>query len=126
MTELNHTIVYCRDPQRSATFLSEILGLPPPQRFGPFLVVELHNRVSLDYYETAAAIHPQHYAFLIGDEDFETILSRVRARGLTIWADPAKARADEINTHYGGRGFYFDDPDGHFLEVITRPYGAQQ
>lgn len=122
MTELNHTIVYCRDKQRSATFLTEILGLPPAKPFGPFLVVGLHNRVSLDYLERTEPIHSQHYAFLIGDDDFEAILSRVRARNLPYWADPGKALADQFNTHYGGRGFYFDDPDGHLLEVITHPY----
>jgi catechol 2,3-dioxygenase-like lactoylglutathione lyase family enzyme len=120
---LNHTIVYCRDKQRSATFLTEILGLPPAKPFGPFLVVELENRVSLDYYESAAAIHSQHYAFLVGDEVFDQVLSRVRARKLPYWADPAKALADRINTHYNGRGFYFEDPDGHLLEAITHPYG---
>jgi hypothetical protein len=30
----------------------------------------------------------------------------------------------ELHNNDGGRGFYFDDPDGHLLEVITRPYGS--
>lgn len=122
--ELNHTIVWCRDRQKSAGFLAEILDRPAPVRFGPFLVVELDNGVSLDFYQRDGKISLQHYAFLIGDEEFDAVFQRVSERGLNYWADPGKERLGEINTHFGGRGFYFDDPDGHLLEVITRPYGS--
>jgi catechol 2,3-dioxygenase-like lactoylglutathione lyase family enzyme len=122
--QLNHTIVWCRDKRRSATFLTEILGLARPVRFGPFLVVELDNGVSLDFHDTDAEIDSQHYAFLIGEADFDQIFGRIRERGLPHWADPGKHRAGEINRNDGGRGVYFEDPDGHLLEIITRPYGA--
>ena len=122
--ELNHTIVSCRSKQKSATFLAAVLGLPAPTRFGPFLVVELGNRVSLDFYETDGEISSQHYAFLVGEEDFDAVFARIRERGLRHWADPGKNRPGEINRNDGGRGVYFDDPDGHLLEIITRPYGS--
>ncbi|HWM71243.1 MAG TPA: hypothetical protein VNO35_32045 [Steroidobacteraceae bacterium] len=61
--KLNHSIVWCRDKQRSAAFLTDILGLPQAVRFGPFLVVELENGVSLDFYSIAGDIASQHYAF---------------------------------------------------------------
>ncbi len=125
MTELNHTIVWCRNQRSSADFLTELLGLPAPRRFMHFLVVEMSNGVSLDYYETDEPVAPQHYAFLVRDEEFDGILARVRARVPEIWADPARTRSGEINRFYGGRGFYFHDPDEHLLEVITRPYGAE-
>jgi catechol 2,3-dioxygenase-like lactoylglutathione lyase family enzyme len=121
---LNHTIVWCRDKKTSATFLTELLGLPAATRFGPFLVVELGNGVSLDFHETEGEIASQHYAFLIGEDAFARILDRIRERGLAHWADPAQTRAGEINRNDGGRGVYFEDPDGHFLEIITRPYGS--
>jgi catechol 2,3-dioxygenase-like lactoylglutathione lyase family enzyme len=124
--ELNHTIVWCRDQQSSATFLAEILGREPPRRFLHFLVVDLDNRVSLDFYETDDEIVTQHYAFLIGENDFDEILGRIRARSLDHWADPARTRPGEINRHFGGRGVYFLDPNGHLLEVITRPYGSSE
>lgn len=123
MAQLNHTIVWCRDQRRSADFLTTVLGLPAPRRFMHFLVVELSNGVSLDYYETDETVSPQHYAFLVADGEFDGILERVRARVPEIWADPARTRPGEINRFYGGRGFYFHDPDDHLLEVITRPYG---
>ena len=48
----------------------------------------------------------------------------IRDRKLTYWADPGQTKANEINRHDGGRGVYFEDPEGHLLEVITRPYGS--
>lgn len=120
----NHTIVHCRDRKRSAAFLAEILGRPAPDRFGPFLVVELDNDVSLDFYETEGEIASQHYAFLISEADFDRIFGRLKARGLEYWADPGQKRPGEINRRDGGRGVYFEDPDGHLLEILTRPYGS--
>jgi catechol 2,3-dioxygenase-like lactoylglutathione lyase family enzyme len=122
--QLNHTIVAARDKRRSATFLTEILGLSDATTFGPFLVVEVDNGASLDFHDTDGQITPQHYAFLIGEDDFDDIFGRIRERGLDYWADPFKSRPGEINHNDGGRGVYFDDPDGHLLEVITRPYGS--
>ena len=121
---LNHTIVWCRDQKRSARFLSEILGRPTPVRFGPFLVVEVDNGVSLDFHDTDEDVAPQHYAFLIDEHDFDEVFARIRERGLDYWADPGRTRRGEINRNDGGRGLYFLDPDGHVLEIITRPYGS--
>ena len=118
----NHTIVWCRDQQRSATFLADILGLAKPTRFGPFLVVALDDGSSLDFDQVEGDVAFQHYAFLIDEDDFDAIFARVSERGLQYWADPGKKRPAEINLHNGGRGFYFDSPDGHLLEVLTRPY----
>jgi catechol 2,3-dioxygenase-like lactoylglutathione lyase family enzyme len=122
--QLNHTIVWCRDKKRSARFLSEMLGRSAPVRFGPFLVVEVDNGVSLDFHDADEDIGSQHYAFLIDEDDFDAILARIRARGLDYWADPGRTRRGEINRNDGGRGLYFLDPDGHLLEIITRPYGS--
>ena len=122
--QLNHTIVWVRDRQETADFLVEILGLEPPTEYGPFLVVQVDNDVSLDYAHTDEDIHPQHYAFLVTEPEFDTVFGRIRERGLTHWADPGRRRAGEINTNDGGRGVYWEEPSGHFLEIITRPYGS--
>lgn len=127
MAELNHTIVLCRDKMRSSAFLTGILGLPPAKPFFHFMVVELANGVSLDFTEKAEGpIASQHYAFLVSDAEFDAGLARVREQGLTIWPGPTRERPGEINHHWGGRGFYFESPDGHFLELITRPYGSEE
>jgi catechol 2,3-dioxygenase-like lactoylglutathione lyase family enzyme len=117
---LNHTIVWCRDKHRSAHFLVELLGLPAPEPFGPMLVVRLDNQVSLDFYDNDPPIASQHYAFLLGDDEFDRAFARLRATGQPWWADPGKQRPSEINGHGGGRRVYFDDPDGHLLEIFTR------
>lgn len=122
--QLNHTIVWCRDQKRSASFLSDILGLPPPSQFSHFDVVTLDNNLSLDFAETGDDITPQHYAFLIGEAEFDEIHGRILERSRDFWADPMLQRAGEINRRDGGRGLYFLDPDGHVLEIITRPYGG--
>jgi catechol 2,3-dioxygenase-like lactoylglutathione lyase family enzyme len=121
---LNHTIVWCRDQQASAAFLTGLFGLPAPTRYGPFLVVEMANGVSLDYHDVDGEITSQHYAFLVSEDDFDAIFGRIVAGGLDHWADPMKDAAQTINHNDGGRGVYFDDPDGHLLEIITRPYGS--
>ena len=120
---LNHTIVAARDKHESAAFLADVLGLGPPTTFGPFAVVELANDVSLDFMDEAQ-VHPRHYAFLVTEEEFDEIFGRIRARGLDFWADPFERSPGEINTNDGGRGVYWNDPNGHKLEIITRPYGG--
>jgi catechol 2,3-dioxygenase-like lactoylglutathione lyase family enzyme len=121
---LNHTIVWCRDRRTSASFLADVLGRPAPVRFGPFLVVELDNGVSLDFHQTDGDIAAQHYAFLIGEDDFDVVFARIEQRSIQYWADPGQQEPGRINRHDGGRGVYFEDPDGHLLEIITRPYGS--
>ncbi|HVJ00529.1 MAG TPA: VOC family protein [Sphingomonas sp.] len=121
--ELNHTIVWCRDRQRSANFLAEMLGRPAPRPFLHFLVVDLDNGVSMDFMEKEGEVARQHYAFLVDEAGFDAVLARIQANGIDWWADPARSQRHTINHHFGGRGVYFEDPDGHLLEAITRPYG---
>jgi catechol 2,3-dioxygenase-like lactoylglutathione lyase family enzyme len=124
--QLNHTIVHARDKHESAKFLTEILGLGAPKPFGHFLVVEMDNGVSLDFADVGAGneVLGQHYAFLISEAEFDEVLARVQERGITFWPNPRIADPGQINHRDGGRGCYFQDPSGHFLEVLTRPYGS--
>jgi catechol 2,3-dioxygenase-like lactoylglutathione lyase family enzyme len=122
--QLNHTIVSCRDQQKSAAFLTGILGLSPATRFGRFLVVQADNGVSLDFAETSEQVTAQHYAFLVSEKEFDEAFDRIRGQDLPYWADPARTQRQVINHRDGGRGLYFEDPDGHLLEIITRPYGS--
>lgn len=120
---LNHTIVYCHDRWASARFMADILDRPEPASYGPFAVVQLANDVSLDFLEEGE-VHPQHYAFLVEEAEFDQIHTRIVDRGLTFWADPARGQVTQINTNDGGRGLYLDDPNGHLLEILTVPYGG--
>jgi catechol 2,3-dioxygenase-like lactoylglutathione lyase family enzyme len=120
---LNHTIVHSRDQRAAAEFYAAILGRPAPVPFGPFLGVALDNDVTLDFLDHPGEIMVQHYAFLVSEDEFDRIFGRIRERGMKHWADPGRA-TEGINRHFGGRGVYFEDPSGHLLEVITRPYGS--
>jgi hypothetical protein len=123
--QLNHTLVAARDRDASARFLAEMFDLAEPFAYGPFVCVETGNGVSLDFQDWGDhPITPQHYAFLVSDEEFDAILARIQERDLPHWADPHKHRPGEINHDDGGRGVYFDDPVGHILEAITVPYGG--
>jgi hypothetical protein len=87
-------------------------------------VVRVGDDTSLDYMDADGEIAPQHYAFLLSEIEFDEIFGRIRARRLSYWADPGREERDQINTWHDGRGVYFDDPNGHLLEIITRPYGS--
>jgi catechol 2,3-dioxygenase-like lactoylglutathione lyase family enzyme len=121
---LNHTIVWATDKHASSAFLTEILGLPDATPFYGFMVVEVANGISLDFQTRSGAIEGQHYAFLVSEQEFDEIYGRIKARGLDHWADPMQRQTGEINHDDGGRGVYFPDPDGHLLEILTRPYGS--
>jgi catechol 2,3-dioxygenase-like lactoylglutathione lyase family enzyme len=132
--QLNHTIVIARDRDASAAFLAEMLGLPAPVVVGPFAVVQV-GETSLDFMDVRdylnvrkdggpVEVASQHYAFLVTEKEFDDIFERIRGRGLAYWADPSQQERGQINTWDGGRGIYFEDPSGHLLEVLTRPYGS--
>lgn len=123
--KLNHTIVHSLDKRTAADFFAEIFGLPKPVPFGPFLDVETGNEVTLAFLDAEGMeIQMQHYAFLVSEGEFDQIFGRIKERGLKYWADPGRKQEGEINRHFGGRGVYFQDPSGHLLEIITRPYGS--
>ena len=122
----NHTIIASRDKHESAEFLAELFGLPSPKPFGHFMVVELEHGVSLDFADApeGADIPRQHYAFLVSEQEFDTIYGKITSRNLQHWADPGAKRPGEVNRRDGGRGVYFLDPSGHAMEILTRPYGS--
>jgi catechol 2,3-dioxygenase-like lactoylglutathione lyase family enzyme len=123
--QLNHTIVAAHDSKAAAQFLASTLGLEVGARYGPFLPVETGNGVTLDFMEAGRdPITPQHYAFLVSEEEFDVIFGRIERAGIGYYADPAHRMPGQINRNDGGRGVYFDDPSGHNLEIITRPYGG--
>ncbi|MEU8638853.1 VOC family protein [Amycolatopsis sp. NPDC048633] len=117
--ELNHTIVCVTDREKSAEFLAAILGLRTEPVDGPFLPIRLANGVTLDYLRVDRATS-QHYAFLVGEDDFDAAMARIERAGITYWADPFHERAAEVDDGNGGRGVSFEDPDGHHLELLTK------
>jgi catechol 2,3-dioxygenase-like lactoylglutathione lyase family enzyme len=124
MPILDHTIVTADDHQASAAFVADLLGLPAPVTLGHFAVVHVGEVTTLDFVHVDGPVKSQHYAFLVTEAEFDEIFARITAQGLGYWADPGHNEPGRINTWDGGRGVYFDDPNGHNLEIITRPYGS--
>ncbi|GAA3865103.1 VOC family protein [Streptomyces lacrimifluminis] len=123
--ELNHTIVHARDNRESAEFFANLLGLEITAEWGPFSAVELNNGVTLDFATVPAdRITPQHYAFLVSEEEFHAAYALIRRRGIEHYADPHRKQPGTINHNDGGHGVYFMDPAGHAMELITVPYGG--
>jgi catechol 2,3-dioxygenase-like lactoylglutathione lyase family enzyme len=120
---LNHTIVVARNNEASAAFLCDILDLPPYRHLGHFTVVQVDD-TSLDFVQTDSEILQRHFAFLVSEDEFDAIFGRIKQRKLPYWADPFRKEPGRINHWDDGRGMYFDDPNGHLLEVITRSYGS--
>ncbi|GAA1938221.1 VOC family protein [Amycolatopsis minnesotensis] len=117
--ELNHTIVCVSDREASAEFLAGILGLEVGAVTGPFVPIRLANGVTLDYLRVDE-VTSQHYAFLVGDAEFDAAMTRIESDGVPFWADPFHAEPGQLNHFHGGRGVYFADPDGHNMELLTR------
>jgi catechol 2,3-dioxygenase-like lactoylglutathione lyase family enzyme len=120
--QLNHLIVRATDKEASARFLAGILDVAVGAQWGPFVPVQV-GEVTIDF-EEATEVQPMHLAFLVSEDEFDAGYARLREANVAIYADPFRSRPGEINHLYGGRGVYFDDPDGHFFELITRPYGS--
>lgn len=125
MARLDHTIVASHDAEASARFLAELMDLEGPVPFGHFQMVKLAGGTTLDFADAREGeeITPQHYAFLVDEDEFDLVFGRIVEQGLDFWADPGRTRKGEINDRKG-RGCYFLDPSGHLLEILTVPYDA--
>ncbi len=123
MAELNHIIIPAHDKNASAKFLGSILGVKPDKQWGPFIPLQTANGVTLDFVDSKD-VRTQHYAFLVDDKEFDAGLAKLKKDGIKIWASPHKEGPGKINHHDGGRGVYFEDPNGHLMEMITKPYGG--
>jgi catechol 2,3-dioxygenase-like lactoylglutathione lyase family enzyme len=117
---LDHTIVPATDKQASANFLGHVLDLQPSAPWGPFVPLAIGNDVTLDFID-AEDIPSHHYAFVVDETEFDPIFERIVNAGVNFYADPGRQHPGQINHRFGGRGVYFDDPDGHLMEVFSRP-----
>jgi catechol 2,3-dioxygenase-like lactoylglutathione lyase family enzyme len=117
---LDHTIVAARDPDATAAFWAEVIGLEFAGKQGHFTVLRA-GPTSIDLMQSDDEISSRHFAFRIDEAEFDRVIGEIRRRGIPHWADPGRTRPNEIHHRHGGRGVYFTDPNGHFLEVLTEP-----
>jgi catechol 2,3-dioxygenase-like lactoylglutathione lyase family enzyme len=117
---LDHTIVPAKDKVASAEFLADIFGLTVKPGEGYFAQVQINDSLTFDFADQPEP-RSHHYAFHISEAEFEEIFDRVKAKGLPYGSAPYNHTDGQIYTRRGGRGFYFEDPNGHLLEVMTVP-----
>ncbi len=115
---LDHTIVPAHDNEASAKFFAHIFGLEYAGPMSHFAPVRINETLVMDF-DTRETFEPHHYAFKVGDAEFDAIFQRVKGDGLPYGSGPRSATDMTINHRGGGRGFYFRDPNGHLLEVLT-------
>ena len=121
---LDHTIVPARDKVAAAKFFAEIFGLKVKPGEGYFAQVQINESLTFDFADDperkqTAAVEGHHYAFHVSEAEFDAIFDRVKAKGLAYGSEPYAHTNGQIYNRHRGRGFYFQDPDGHLLEVMT-------
>jgi catechol 2,3-dioxygenase-like lactoylglutathione lyase family enzyme len=116
---LDHTIVPVKDKEASAQFFASIFGLKVEPDVGHFAAVCVNDTLTLDFADWEE-FEPHHYAFHVSDEEFDAIFARVKEKGIEYSSDPMHQNKGQLNHRKQGRGFYFYDPNGHNLELLTR------
>jgi catechol 2,3-dioxygenase-like lactoylglutathione lyase family enzyme len=118
--DLSRIVIPARSKWASATFLASILDVPAGPPRAPFVPVTVSNGVSLDFVD-AVGFGSHHCAFLVSEAEFDAAFARIRSAGITYYAEPQHQRPGEVSNLRGGRSLYFDDPDGHTIEITTQP-----
>ena len=124
--QLDHTIVPSRTRDVSAKRLAELLGVPcGPAPLGPFFAVYVNDGLTLDYIQTDEEFPIYHFCFRVSEAEFDAIFARIQAAGIPYRADVRGPMDMQINTAYGGRMVYWNEPDGHQWEMLTASYARQ-
>lgn len=124
--ELDHAIVPSRDKVAGARLLGELLGVPwAPSGLGPFAPVYVNGGFTLDFIDTDEAFPVYHFCFRVSDAEFDAILGRLRAAGIAFRGSVRGPNDGQVNTDYGGRLVYWNEPDGHQWEILTVSYARQ-
>lgn len=124
--ELDHFIVSARDQVASAKQLAELLGVSwSATSIGPFSPVYLNDGLTLDFINADGPFPVEHFCFRVSDAEFDAILARIKAAGIKYRSDVRGPVNMQINTQFGGRMIYWNEPDGHQWEMLTASYARQ-
>ena len=122
--ELDHFIVSARRKAAAAEQLAALLGVPWDARAkaGPFSAVYLNAGLTLDFYETQDPFPVEHFCFRVSDAEFDAILGRIKSAGIDYRSDVRGPVDHQVSTQFGGRGVYWNQPEGHQWEMLTVSY----
>jgi hypothetical protein len=123
---LDHTIVPARDKTAAAKLLAEILGVTwSPASIGPFVAVYVNDGLTLDFVDSGEKFEIYHHCFRVSDKEFDAILGRIKAKGIPFRSVVHGEMDNKISTDFGGRGVYWNEPEGHYWEMLTVSYARQ-
>ena len=124
--QLDHTIVPSRDKVAAAKLLGELLGVPwAPSGIGPFAPVYVNDGLTLDFIDTEEHFPIYHFCFRVSQQDFDAILGRIKAAGIRFRSTVHGPWDMKIDTQFGGSGIYWNEPDGHYWEMLTVSYARR-
>ena len=124
--ELDHAIVSARDQVKSAERLAKILGVPWSEKtLGPFSAVYVNSGLTLDFIQTDEAFPVEHFCFRVSEQEFDAILARLQQAGIPYRSEVRGPVDHGVNTSYGGRMTYWNEPEGHQWEMLTVSYARQ-
>lgn len=124
--QLDHTIVSARNRDSSAQLLAHLLGVSHgPASAGPFYAVYVNDDLTLDFVQDDGEFPIAHFCFRVEDDEFDAILERIKAAGIAYRSSVRGPVDNQINNYLGGRGFYWNEPEGHQWEVLTVSYARK-
>lgn len=124
--QLDHFIVPTRNKAASAERLAGLLGVPwAKTALGPFSPVFVNDGLTLDFFETGEPYEIHHYCFRVSDAEFDAILARLVDAGIPYRSKVRGPVDNKVDTDYGGRIAYWNDPDVHQWEILTVSYARQ-
>ena len=126
MVELDHFIVSARDRQAAARLLAQLLVVPwEAEQFGVFSPVHINPGLTLDFIQTDGPFPVEHFCFRVSEGEFDAIVKRLEAAGIA-WRSSVRGPVDrQVDTSYGGRGIYWNEPEGHQWEMLTASYARK-
>ena len=132
---LNHTNVPALDKAAAAKFFARIFGLKRG-RTDYFVPVRVNKSLTL-LFDEDSKFESHHYAFRVSNREFDAILARIKKAKITFGSAPWSLEDGKLTDWNGGRtivsigsyaydwnggrGVYFQDPNGHVLELMTVP-----
>lgn len=124
--QLDHTMIPSHTRDQSATLLAELLGVPCcADKEGPFFAVYVNENLTLDFIQTDEEFPIYHFCFRVDDETFQQILNRLQTANIKYRSTVFGPMDMQINTEYGGKQIYWNEPDGHQWEILTVSYAQQ-
>lgn len=124
--ELDHVIVSAKNQQAAAKLLAELLGVPWAEAgIGPFSPVYVNDGLTLDFITDEGPFPVEHFCFRVTEAEFEAILGRIKAAGITYRSAVRGPEDRQVNTQYGGKMVYWNEPEGHQWEMLTVSYARR-